>query len=62
MLEGDTLYYKDEMYPEPSLTVIDLTNFQVMLVQVMGGCLDRGGEFKETKSKPVQKVFPKTRA
>lgn len=62
MLRGDILYYKDEMYPETSITIIDLTNFEEKLVQVMRGCLDRGGEFKETKSKPVQKVFPKTRA
>mgnify|MGYP006085704947 CR=1 FL=1 len=62
MIDGKRLYYKDEMYPESSLTVIDLTNFQEMLAEVMGGCLNRGGEFKEFDTEPVQKVFPKTRA
>ena len=62
MIEGKTLYYKDEMYPETSLTIIDLTNFQEMLAEVMGECLDRGGEFKQFESEPVQKVFPKNRA
>lgn len=62
MIEGKQLYYKDEMYPETSLTVIDLTDFQEMLVEIMGGCLNRGGEFKEFDTEPVQKVFPKTRA
>ena len=62
MIEGKTLYYKDEMYPESSITIVDLTNFQEMLAEIMGACLDRGGEFKQFESEPVQKVFPKTRA
>lgn len=62
MIDGKRLYYKDEMYPETSITTIDLTNFQEMLAEVMGACLDRGGEFKDFESEPKQKVFPKTRA
>ena len=62
MINGKHLYYKDVMYSETALTIIDLTNFQERLAEVMGACLDRGGEFKQFESEPVQKVFPKTRA
>jgi hypothetical protein len=62
MINGKHLHYKDEMYAETSVTTIDLTNFQEMLAEVMGACLDRGGEFKDFDTEPVQKVFPKTRA
>ena len=62
MIDGKRLYYKDVMYSETSITIIDLTNFQEMLAEVMGACLDRGGEFKDFESEPKQKVFPKTRA
>ena len=62
MINGKHLYYKDDMYSETALTIIDLTNFQERLAEVMGACLDRGGEFKQFESEPVQKVFPKTRA
>ena len=62
MIDGKHLYYKDVMYSETALTIIDLTNFQERLAEVMGACLDRGGEFKQFESEPVQKVFPKTRA
>jgi len=62
MINGKHLYYKDEMYSETALTIIDLTDFQERLAEVMGACLDRGGEFKQFESEPVQKVFPKNRA
>ena len=62
MIDGKHLYYKDEMYSETALTIIDLTDFQERLAEVMGACLDRGGEFKQFESEPVQKVFPKNRA